>query len=110
MHISAALGFNVQMGLCASTEAEGNDRKATEADVFKVLLLGPGDAGKSTIFKQMLNRYGEGFSASDKDDYSAAIHSNVIQSMRILCAETKAPLSSADAKAAKEFIEQRMNG
>lgn len=51
----------------------------------KLLLLGAGESGKSTLFKQMISIYGKGWPQSDRLRYVEAIHTNCIQSMRTLC-------------------------
>ncbi len=52
----------------------------------KMLLLGPGESGKSTLFKQMkiLAREG-GYSESELTKYKANIYCNCISQMQLLC-------------------------
>jgi len=49
---------------------------------FRLLLLGAGESGKSTIAKQMKIIHLNGFSAEEKALFITAIHTNVYQSMR----------------------------
>jgi len=51
---------------------------------FRLLLLGAGESGKSTIAKQMKLIYLDGFSVEERNLFITAIHTNVYQSMRNL--------------------------
>jgi len=51
---------------------------------FRLLLLGAGESGKSTIAKQMKIIHLNGFTAEEKSLFITAIHANVYQSMRAL--------------------------
>jgi GTPase SAR1 family protein len=51
---------------------------------FKLLLLGGGESGKSTIAKQMKIIHLNGFTEEERKTYKDIIHSNVIMSMRAL--------------------------
>lgn len=55
-----------------------------ERRVCKILLLGPGEAGKSTLFKQMKKVYGEGYNAVDKQHHVIIILANLLRAMRAL--------------------------
>ncbi|KAL7752026.1 guanine nucleotide-binding protein subunit alpha [Sorochytrium milnesiophthora] len=50
----------------------------------KLLLLGAGDSGKSTILKQMHLIYGEGFKATDRINYKDIVLNNTINAFRVL--------------------------
>jgi len=52
--------------------------------IIKMLLLGAGESGKSTIFKQMKVINKEGYTNAELKDYVSIIHSNVFQSMKNL--------------------------
>ena len=52
----------------------------------RVLLLGPGDSGKSTIFKQALLLYGEGLSERDIAVVTETIRSTIVSGMQALIA------------------------
>jgi len=59
------------------------DKKTLEHEV-KLLLLGAGESGKSTIAKQMKIIFLTGFSEEERTPYREIIHSNVILAMRSL--------------------------
>lgn len=59
------------------------DKKQFREEV-KLLLLGAGESGKSTVAKQMKIIYLEGFSDSERRPYKEIIYSNIIMSMRAL--------------------------
>lgn len=64
-------------------ELEHNKRQ--EDLKVKLLLLGAGESGKSTIFKQMRILYGSPRSEDDMKMYGVVVRSNVITAMRKLC-------------------------
>jgi len=59
--------------------------KDKDVQVIKMLLLGAGQSGKSTLFKQMIQIYGSGFTQEDKKLYKGVINENVIYSIQTLC-------------------------
>lgn len=48
-----------------------------EMAVAKLLLLGAGESGKSTIFKQIIGLYGKGWNANDRKKFKDAIYGNI---------------------------------
>ena len=85
------------MGCCSGDSANPEDRKRNEeidkqlkadrarlGDEVKLLLLGAGESGKSTILKQMRLIHDQGYTKEDKDAYKEIIFSNTIQSMRVI--------------------------
>mmetsp|Transcript_6538 Transcript_6538/g.10153 ORF Transcript_6538/g.10153 Transcript_6538/m.10153 type:complete len:370 (-) Transcript_6538:344-1453(-) len=62
-------------------QAHGQDIK-----IHKLLLLGTGESGKSTIFKQMQILYDKerGFSAMEKSTFKHVIRTNVVEAMQAL--------------------------
>ena len=61
-----------------------------QEEIHKLLLLGAGQSGKSTLFKQMISIYGDGFPDEERAGYVAIIYGNIIGSMQILIEQTDA--------------------
>jgi len=61
-----------------------NDRSKDQL-THKILLLGAGASGKSTIFKQMHIIYLEGFPEKDRLTFAGSVHNNVMHSIIALC-------------------------
>jgi len=59
------------------------DRRRIESEV-KLLLLGAGESGKSTIAKKMKIIHKDGFTDEEKASYKAIIHNNCVTAMRTL--------------------------
>jgi GTPase SAR1 family protein len=97
------------MGLCGSSEnltAEEREKRRLEKEkskqlegqlsqahsqdqqINKLLLLGAGESGKSTLFKQMITIYGKGFPESERKTFTAIIYNNMITSMKTLCQQS----------------------
>jgi len=53
--------------------------------IFKLLLLGSGDSGKSTMFKQTRTLWGPGFSDDDRAQYISVIFANILYCCKTLC-------------------------
>lgn len=89
------------MGLCSSNQHEVNvgdsacidqimrDEALREARIPKVLLLGTGESGKSTVFKQMVKLYGNGLVSGDSKQYYHAIMRNIVESIYELCIQSE---------------------
>lgn len=64
---------------------------------LKLLLLGTGESGKSTVIKQMRIIYGEGYSDADRNDFRILVFRNCLRSIKaILDHMEKLGLSLAD--------------
>ncbi|KAJ9072862.1 guanine nucleotide-binding protein subunit alpha, variant 2 [Entomophthora muscae] len=83
------------MGCCQSTDQSGvaanesieNQLRADKASMkneVKLLLLGAGESGKSTIVKQMELIHNGSYSDSAKNGFKEVIFSNTIVSMRVI--------------------------
>ena len=88
------------MGSCQSTMSEDDILKKKqnkeletqmaaqarqEAEKIKLLLLGAGESGKSTIFKQMKVIYGEQYTEAERKQHLPTVYSNIIQAIKVLC-------------------------
>jgi len=73
-------------GDLANAEIEKQLRQDRDRIVkeIKLLLLGTGESGKSTIAKQMKIMHLEGFTKEERDTYRSILHSNIVDSMAIL--------------------------
>uniref|UniRef100_A0A6A7GE84 G protein, Alpha subunit family member n=1 Tax=Hirondellea gigas TaxID=1518452 RepID=A0A6A7GE84_9CRUS len=90
------------MGICGSKSDKENarrnkrigkmiDNRKDEQDMlYKLLLLGAGESGKSTLFKQMINIYGTGFSHEELVGYTNIVYNNIIAAMKTLLNESEA--------------------
>jgi len=90
------------MGACSSMTAEERAQLAaqrklnkeiekqqtqahdTDEALKKLLLLGAGESGKSTLFKQMVSLYGKGYSEKERKSYKAIVFANTITAMKCL--------------------------
>ncbi|KAJ4420148.1 G-Protein alpha subunit [Neurospora sp. IMI 360204] len=59
------------------------DEKRLSKEV-KLLLLGAGESGKSTVLKQMKLIYAQGFSKNEKLEWRPVIFANILQSFRLI--------------------------
>ncbi|CAK5080263.1 unnamed protein product [Meloidogyne enterolobii] len=81
------------MGLCQSEEAKDQskrnrsidnkirDEARAEKNTFKLLLLGAGECGKSTLMKQMRFMHNKGFSEEELLQQRAVVYSNTVHAM-----------------------------
>ncbi|ODQ64737.1 guanine nucleotide binding protein, alpha subunit [Nadsonia fulvescens var. elongata DSM 6958] len=54
---------------------------------FKILLLGTGESGKSTVLKQMRLIHSQNFDAKERKKYAMVVWADAIQSMKILISQ-----------------------
>lgn len=50
----------------------------------KVILLGAGDSGKSTVFRQIKSKFGDGFTTEQRKSFKPVIESNILHAMKTL--------------------------
>ncbi|KAJ7079405.1 heterotrimeric G protein alpha subunit [Mycena belliarum] len=63
----------------------GSDIKVVEPEKeYKILLLGSGESGKSTIFKQMKIIHQDGFSPEELSAYIPTIYKNILESIHAI--------------------------
>lgn len=79
-----------QAALRASREIEKamKDAQMIELEKIKLLLLGAGESGKSTIFKQMRILYGAPLSDEERNQVTPIVYSNTVTSIQKLLEET----------------------
>lgn len=65
-----------------------NEAYAQDSKINKLLLLGAGESGKSTLFKQMIILYGEKMDESYRMGYDDIISNNIITAMKTLCTQS----------------------
>jgi len=115
------------MGLCGSSLSEEEQKRKKEeqkrskelekqmtaehsADqqINKLLLLGAGESGKSTLFKQMITIYGKGFDDAERKNFTSVIFNNIITSMKTLLAQVDAygGIQGDAAKGSRAVLEQ----
>lgn len=88
-------------------DSQMNNEHNQDAAINKLLLLGAGESGKSTLFKQMITIYGKGFSDDDRRGYVSIIYNNILTSMKTLViqAEVYNVTLGAPAQEAKKLFE-----
>ena len=119
------------MGICASSRAltpeEANAKKSSKKlddkmvkdknqdnTVKKLLLLGAGESGKSTVFKQAIALYGKGYTETELRDFIPIIVNNILSSTKTLIKYagsdvSPVPISDANAESRKIVDEVNIN-
>jgi len=88
----ASSGNHVQAGTAAKTrdiDSYLENQQHGEEGKIKMLLLGAGESGKSTIFKQMRLLYGTERSDDDLRMYGVVARSNIVVAVRKLCSHLR---------------------
>mmetsp|Transcript_19024 Transcript_19024/g.31131 ORF Transcript_19024/g.31131 Transcript_19024/m.31131 type:complete len:382 (+) Transcript_19024:46-1191(+) len=89
------------MGLCSSSsggKSAGGASKAIDKlmkedhqkdkQKIKLLLLGTGESGKSTLFKQMKVLYGQNFSLQERERWTVTVYGNIVSNIKTLLEHT----------------------
>mmetsp|Transcript_1604 Transcript_1604/g.2829 ORF Transcript_1604/g.2829 Transcript_1604/m.2829 type:complete len:373 (+) Transcript_1604:384-1502(+) len=106
------------MGACGSTIDEGDSKNAaldrelrrqqqTEQNKLKFLLLGAGESGKSTLFKQMKILFTEqhGFTQTELEKGIRVVYNNILANIKILVAACDAHTPAEDQELADEILQ-----
>lgn len=114
------------MGVCSSAPLTDEEKAANErskklqqelseqhqADILihKLLLLGAGESGKSTLFKQMISIYGKGFDERARRNYSQIVKSNIISCAKTLAKQSQywTACTTQAGMDAKQYIDDQM--
>lgn len=88
----------------AAVERNMQEDNNVESMVNKLLLLGAGESGKSTLFKQMITIYGAGFPADERATFEPIIYNNVITAMQTLIMSTPQFGGQITASASADYI------
>uniref|UniRef100_A0A7S2BLN2 Uncharacterized protein n=1 Tax=Florenciella parvula TaxID=236787 RepID=A0A7S2BLN2_9STRA len=101
---------------CGSSSEEAKKSKETEKmleemydienNKIKLLLLGAGESGKSTIFKQMKVLYGKEPTRAELMEVKPVIHANIINTMKAIISE--APRLGTDEKIVDQESKKKM--
>lgn len=88
--------------------------KANTVDqkINKLLLLGAGESGKSTLFKALMTIYGTGYPESERKTFTPIIWNNIITAMKTLAEYSVhyGPVQTAEAQAAKKVFVEELKG
>ncbi|XP_039116947.1 guanine nucleotide-binding protein alpha-2 subunit [Dioscorea cayenensis subsp. rotundata] len=87
----------------AEIERRITQETKAEQHIHKLLLLGAGESGKSTIFKQIKLLFQTGFSEAELRSYTSVIHANVFQTIKVLYDGTK-ELAQNDTNSSKYVV------
>jgi GTPase SAR1 family protein len=71
----------------AALNKQARIKKEQEDHIAKLLLLGTGESGKSTVFRQMIKCFGKGFADDQRVAYRSAIFQNIIDCVLIIIQE-----------------------
>ena len=79
------------MGCCApkdeqdaAVQDELDQANRQDSEVKKLLFLGAGGSGKTTLFKQLQNIHGKGFAARDRTQFKSQIYEQIMETMKIM--------------------------
>ncbi|KAK4272071.1 hypothetical protein QN277_020671 [Acacia crassicarpa] len=88
-----------------AAEIEKRIEQETKAEkhIQKLLLLGAGESGKSTMFKQIKLLFQTSFDEAELKSYTPVIHANVYQTIKILHDGSK-ELAQNEAESSKYAI------
>jgi GTPase SAR1 family protein len=102
------------MGCNSSTDADAAQKNREiekqleknaqiESSKIKLLLLGAGESGKSTVFKQMKVIYGKNYTEEERRQALPTIYSNTISAMKTLCDQAALLNLTSHIKATSEY-------
>jgi len=87
-------------------ELKMSEDHVSDQSINKLLLLGAGESGKSTLFKQMITIYGKGYSEEDRKSFIAIVWNNTLQAVKTLSERSETYGKVTTALPSKKFIDQ----
>ncbi|CAM9384861.1 unnamed protein product [Chrysoparadoxa australica] len=96
-------------GTTADVDAQLAEAKIAEQNHFKMLLLGAGESGKSTVVKQVKSIYKGPVTDKEKEGYITAIRRNVVECMQTLIEARQTlgvPLANSDLEDAEDRLQE----
>ena len=82
--MGACCSPSVERQLSAVINEEISHDKTRGGKVKKILFLGSGGSGKSTLFKQLRMIHGDGFNDNDREQFIKHIHTQIIKEMQLV--------------------------
>ena len=70
-------------------ERQLSGAKKADQKIKKLLLVGAGESGKSTFFRQIIDLYGKGYDEQDIKMYAEIVRQNTVAAMKILIGASK---------------------
>lgn len=96
-------GSSKEKAASKEIERQLKDTATREANKVKLLLLGAGESGKSTVFKQMKILYGAGLSSEEAQLITPVVHSNMLSLLKTVQDQVTAFGRHGDLAAQSEF-------
>ncbi|ODV91480.1 hypothetical protein CANCADRAFT_47 [Tortispora caseinolytica NRRL Y-17796] len=100
----SATGYDEEKALNDKLQSQMTEYSRQAHQVAKILLLGAGESGKTTILKQMEILHSSGFSDPQKLTYRQHIYSNIILGARILADAVIEVLPSPDIEQLRAIL------
>jgi len=82
-----------QKKLAAKLDTLQKKKEEADSHILKLLILGAGESGKSTLFKQLNSLYGSGFNEEERKMYKPIIAANAISAIIMIGAMLAAALT-----------------
>lgn len=86
------IGVNPPDEQTTRIDAESRVKKTESDKILKLLWLGPGESGKSTLFRRLKAIYGDSYSEDERLSYRVPVCNNVVSFMKILVQFAKTSL------------------
>eukprot|EP01084_Bolivina_argentea_P170635 295682_1 len=101
-----------QKALNSNIDQQQIQSQNKDEQVKKLLLLGAGESGKSTLFKQMITLYGKGYPEDERITYKPIVFQNTISALQILltyCEQLQDEIDSKIEEKNQEMATRFMN-